>query len=201
MIGDLEAQEFVNRRQSRFIIGSDGDSGAARGFLNIPMQFVFELGHGCGSGDVLAGVHQHRHVEISGREHLDDVVKVAANLIPAFGVFHIVRPYVDDAAILVQFEVVGGFLVRESHLVIAALVERSSVIVLGEGQSRSKYQSKKRMCFHRFKDGPPVDRSRRFPPRQPIQPVQIQVQEQDIYAGLAQESQIAAFGVGLDQWR
>ena len=164
MIGNLEAQEFVNRCQSRFVIGGDGDPGAARCFLKIPVQVGFELRHRRCSGDVLAAVYQHRHIKVSRCEHLDDVVKVAANLIPAVSVFHIVRPHVDEAAILVQLEMMRGFLMRESHFMIAALVQRGGVIVLGEGQSANSDCSEEQTLFHEFKDGVGRDWSRTIVP-------------------------------------
>jgi hypothetical protein len=56
-------------------------------------------------------VHEHRNVEIPAREHLGDVLEVRPDLIAAQRVLDVVCANLDDATILVQLEVVRGFLV------------------------------------------------------------------------------------------
>ena len=55
--------------------------------------------------------------------------EVAANLVTAFCVFYIVRTDVNDAAIIVQLEMVSGLLVREPHDVIAVFFHRRLVVL------------------------------------------------------------------------
>jgi hypothetical protein len=56
-------------------------------------------------------MHQHRSVEIPAREHLSDELEVHPDLIAACRVLNVVRANFDDASLLVQLEVVRGFLV------------------------------------------------------------------------------------------
>lgn len=97
---------------------SDLDFGAARSISVHVVNLVAQLGHhrrarGCGVVD------EHRYVEISGRETLNDVRKVHANLVPGSLIFGVVGGDIDDAAGLVQAEMMGRCLVRETHRVVA----------------------------------------------------------------------------------
>jgi hypothetical protein len=54
-------------------------------------------------------VYQHGSIEVAIREHLSDVMEVAPDRVPAFGVLHIVGADVNHAAVIMQLEMMGGF--------------------------------------------------------------------------------------------
>jgi hypothetical protein len=74
-------------------------------------------------------VNEHRGVEITLGEHLRDVPEMAAYLIAARGVPHVVRADVDRPAVVVQFEMMSGFVMREAHHMIPVLVHHGLVIL------------------------------------------------------------------------
>jgi hypothetical protein len=86
---------------------------AAGGLLQVPVQLVLETGHGRRSRNA-GTVDEHRRVEIAGREHLCDVAEVVPDLVAGLRVPQVVRANIDSPAISVQFEMVGGLLVREA---------------------------------------------------------------------------------------
>jgi hypothetical protein len=74
-------------------------------------------------------VNQHRSAEVSLSEHLRDMVKVVPNLIAALGIPNVVRANVNRSSVVVKFEVMCSFLVREPHHMIPVLVDRGLVIL------------------------------------------------------------------------
>jgi len=94
-------------------------------------------------------MHKHRRIEIAIREHLGNVPEVRADLIPAFGVLHIVGANVDSAAVIAEFKMMRGLLVRESHHRIAAFGHVVLVVLLAERQCGKRKQEKaKQASFH-----------------------------------------------------
>jgi hypothetical protein len=127
MIGNLETHEVVHGFEGFLVVGGNGDAGAAREFLQIPVKVSLQTPHGSGAGDILA-VDQHRRVEVSVGEHAGDVLEVPTNLTKAGGVLNIIDADFDQTAVGGEDKVVGGLLMREAHDLIAVLVERGLTV-------------------------------------------------------------------------
>jgi len=97
------------------------------------VKFIFESSHGGRTGNIFS-VNQHGRVEVAIGEHLGDVVEVTPNLIAAPGVTRVVGADFDYAAVIVKFKVMGGFVVREAHYLVAVLIDHGVMILLGERQ-------------------------------------------------------------------
>src|SRR5579862_163930 len=128
MILDLESQKLVNRVQGCLIVGPNRDLCATGSLLQIPMKLIFESSHGRRAGYRRA-VNQHCRVEIPVREHLRDVVKMTSDLIAALGVLDVIGADIDDAAVVVQLEMMSSLVMREAHDVVTMFVHRGLVIL------------------------------------------------------------------------
>jgi hypothetical protein len=103
----------VDGVQRLFVVGGNRDSRSARRFLEVPLKLILEPGHGCRVRNSRA-VNQHRNIEIPVGEHLNDVVEVSPDLIAALGVLHVVGANIDRAAVVMQFKMMGGLLMKNT---------------------------------------------------------------------------------------
>jgi hypothetical protein len=120
MVTDLKTEKFVNGGESIGVLGKDADAGTAARIFQRVMNVVTELFHGCGAGRILC-VDKHGSGKITGGKHFYDMAEVGADFIASRGVLGGVRFDFDGAAIGVEEEVVGRFVVGKAHDVIAAL--------------------------------------------------------------------------------
>ena len=74
-------------------------------------------------------MNEHGSVEISVCEHLSDVAEVTSNLIAAVRILNVVGANVDRPAVVTQFEMMGGLLVRKSHHMVAMHVHGGLMIL------------------------------------------------------------------------
>jgi hypothetical protein len=56
-------------------------------------------------------VYEHRRIEISSGKHPRDVVKVVPYPIPGLDVLNVIRAHINDTTVIMQLEVMSGFLV------------------------------------------------------------------------------------------
>src|ERR1022692_3690157 len=110
MIFDLEFQKLVNGVECGLVVSRDLQPRPAWGVLQVPVNLILKLGHGCRTGNVLV-VHQHRRIEIASCEHLGDMVEVTPNLIAALGVLYVVGADIDQAAVVAELKMMGRLLV------------------------------------------------------------------------------------------
>ena len=104
-------------------------------------------------------MNEHRGVEVAVREHLRDVLEVAANLITAFGISNVIRANIDNAAVIVELEMMGRLLMRKPHDVVPVLVYHCLVILRDHQGCADKY---KRDCAnHKLKLSPIVEMDER----------------------------------------
>jgi hypothetical protein len=122
MVLDLESQELVNGIEGWLVVRRNHDSRAARGFLQIPVDLIFQPGHDRRSWN-RCSVNEHGRVEITNREHLRDVLEVTPDLVAAVGVFYVVRADVNCAAVVMKLKMMGGLLVGETHNVVPVFVD------------------------------------------------------------------------------
>jgi hypothetical protein len=66
-------------------------------------------------------VDKHWYLEIAIRKNFGDVRKVHSDLIPARGVLSVIRNDFDGAPAFKQSKVMRGFLLRESHRLVATV--------------------------------------------------------------------------------
>jgi len=73
---------------------------------------------------------------------------MGSNLIAAFGIFDVVGANLNDPAVLIELEMMGRFLMRESHFVVPAHVQRGVRILLGEDRRQGQEQAARKCSFH-----------------------------------------------------
>jgi len=122
VVRDLRLQELVDRAEGLRIGGGDHHLAAV-------LRLFIAPGDGALARDHLRHARQHavvdglRSREVAGAELPGDFGEVAADLVAACAVRGIVRRHLDGAAGLGDQEMMGGALVVEAHVGIAALVE------------------------------------------------------------------------------
>lgn len=109
------------------VFGCDADAPAAFDLLVLVLDLFFQTLHDghAGRGSI---VDEHRRIEIAGGEHLCDMAQMLSDLVLTGRILFVVGRDFDYAAIAREAEIVRRLLVRESHRLIAALIDTSRVL-------------------------------------------------------------------------
>ena len=129
MISDLKAQESMHGSQGPCVLRRDADARAARGVFQPVLNLLSQLFHGFRSRRILR-VDEHRRRKIAFRKHLDDMDEMRANGVSRGRVFGLIDQHIDGAAVWIQREMVGGFVVGKTHHMVSALDHALLVRVL-----------------------------------------------------------------------
>ena len=129
MILNLEAQKFVHGGNGAGVFRCDADARAVLGVFQFVLNGFAQTLHGLRAGRIL-GVDEHGRGKIAHCKHLCDVAEVHADFIARGRVAGRVGLDVDGAAVRIENEMVGGFVMREAHDVIAAFDDALMMVVL-----------------------------------------------------------------------
>src|SRR2546423_14373304 len=112
MVGDLEAQELVNRRQSLRALRLDADARAAVGLL-VCVSYLRPQALHDGDAGRHAVVYEHRRAEISFGEEARDVREVLPDGVAVIGVIGVVDFDLYEAAFAREDEMMRRCGLRE----------------------------------------------------------------------------------------
>ena len=133
MLGNLEAQEFLDGSERLRVLCGDAESCPFWSGLQPLPDAIAQPFHGLCPWRVLR-MNEHRRLEISGCKHGSDVPKMLTDLVPAGRVPGLVGLHFDTASIRIEPEMMRGFFVGETHGFIATFDQAHLETVLGQGR-------------------------------------------------------------------
>src|SRR5437660_7659788 len=108
MLPDLKPQKILNRSKCLCIAGRDANAPAALGLRKLILDLRFQSPHDGNSGRSLI-VYEHRRIEISISEHLNNMRKMHPDLVARLCVLRIVGLDFDSAAVAELAKVMRRF--------------------------------------------------------------------------------------------
>src|SRR5215467_2556816 len=129
MVGNLEAQEFMNGTKCIRILSGNADARAIFCGFQLVFDRLAQTLHRLRAWRVLL-MNEHRGGKVAGREHRDDVPEVRADLVPAGYIRRVFSFRFDRSAIRVEPEMVRGLFMGKAHHFIPALHYALMMLVL-----------------------------------------------------------------------
>src|SRR5712692_2296489 len=120
VVGNLEAQETMHGLKGFPVLRGYADAPAALRVFQLVFDSLAQALHRFGAWRILR-MDQHGNLKISRREQFSDVREVRTDGVPAGGVLRVPGVGLNGPAVGIEPEMMGGLVVRETHLMIPAL--------------------------------------------------------------------------------